>query len=1086
MYREPAGRHTSLSNRIFIYLLSIAIISIVITGFFWINGKLSDYHKEVSLLKKTYSLTQKREIKNRILQIKDYIRWAQENPVYPVSSAMARQIRHIRLPAMHVPENAEVLSVSIRHAIADSIRSINIPLYFINNQGVIVYSYDPFSDSIERKSNPADKVLINKIKKRYLANAGTFSLYEPVNATDSVLAAVGYINKRLLPGYSIVSLAGPENIERILQLDLLDSVSKLRYAENEYVFVNTFNGNALVTNGMTNRPPVNIYESGNAAWVKIFSVQQKSVKNPNGVFYTYRWPKLSAGGPSTKTSYFSFIPRWKWILGTGFYEDDINLIIESKRKDLYAEMRKAIFHAFVFLLIAAVFSYILVYFFTRQFRKNIDLFEVFFGKAATEDLKIDKSKVIYREFAYMAEAANLMIEERKRTGLALKESEDRWQFALEGAGDGVWDWNAITNKVFFSHQWKAMLGYADNEIGDTLDEWDSRIHPDDRESVYQVLNLHLNGYSPVYLSEHRLLCKDQTYKWILDRGKVVDWNQAGKPIRIIGTHTDIAERKQAEKALRISEEKFRKAFKTSPDSINLNRLEDGLYLEINKGFETIMGYREDDVIGKTSIELNVWKNVEDRDNLVKGLKEKGYVENLEAEFLTRKGEVLIGLMSATIIETDKEKAILSVTRNISDRKRVEEEKRIINNELRTINRIISTCANTTDLGNLLDIILEEALQISGLECGAIYLVDPGEKLRLVSGRETPAETAADAGNSRISVGVSLCTYCARENSPAILNNRDEILAYANQESLADNNIHFLAAFPFSLNENCLGVLSLFTRSDKKPDNRNLKLLETLTTQVALAIENAKLFTELEQRVAERTAQLAAVVKELESFSYSISHDLRAPLRAIFGFSQILSNRHRGSLDQEGKQYMDYIVEASIRMEQLINDLLTYSRLGRTSSKIHSVSLKYVVNAVLSDFAAQLKEVNGKFIMAEDGLQEIPGDETLLHQIFTNLIGNAIKYRRMDVPLKINLTCESAVDGYLVKITDNGIGIPAEHWEKIFNVFQRLHTEEQYPGTGIGLATVKRAVTMLGGIVWVESELGKGSTFFIKLPLLKLV
>ncbi|MBA4397488.1 MAG: hypothetical protein C0394_08920, partial [Syntrophus sp. (in: bacteria)] len=145
------------------------------------------------------------------------------------------------------------------------------------------------------------------------------------------------------------------------------------------------------------------------------------------------------------------------------------------------------------------------------------------------------------------------ITERKRAEMALRESEQRWQFALEGAGDGVWDWNAQTNEVFFSHPWKAMLGYADDEIGNTLDEWDRRIHPEDRKRCYDDLNEHFTGKTPVYINEHRLLCKDGDYKWILDRGKVIEWTPEGKPLRVIGTHTDISERKRIESALKKSE-----------------------------------------------------------------------------------------------------------------------------------------------------------------------------------------------------------------------------------------------------------------------------------------------------------------------------------------------------------------------------------------------------------------------------------------------------------------------------------------------------------------------------------------------------
>ncbi len=142
------------------------------------------------------------------------------------------------------------------------------------------------------------------------------------------------------------------------------------------------------------------------------------------------------------------------------------------------------------------------------------------------------------------------ITEMKRAEEALRVSEERWQFALEGAGDGVWDWDTQTNTVFFSTQWKAQLGYNDDEIGGTFDEWYNRVHPDDFALVNDEINKHFAGVTPLYQSEHRLRCKDQTYKWILDRGKVISWDKDGKPLRVIGTHTDITHRKQAQELLR--------------------------------------------------------------------------------------------------------------------------------------------------------------------------------------------------------------------------------------------------------------------------------------------------------------------------------------------------------------------------------------------------------------------------------------------------------------------------------------------------------------------------------------------------------
>jgi PAS domain S-box-containing protein len=238
--------------------------------------------------------------------------------------------------------------------------------------------------------------------------------------------------------------------------------------------------------------------------------------------------------------------------------------------------------------------------------------------------------------------------------------------------------------------------------------------------------------------------------------------------------------------------------------------------------------------------------------------------------------------------------------------------------------------------------------------------------------------------------------------------------------------------------------------------------------------------ELELRVGERTAQLQAANKELESFSYSVSHDLRAPLRAVSGFAEIIARRHRGSLNEEGRHYFDNIVKAGERMGRLIDDLLTYSRLGRAGVRLEPVPLAGVFADISKELKRHVDALRGTISIVED-LPNVKGDTTLLRQIFTNLLENAITFHKPEVPPQVEVTCQSEVNQVIVRVRDNGIGIPAEHLEKIFNIFQRLHSEDDYPGTGIGLTTVKKSAELLGGSVWVESVVGEGSAFFVKLP-----
>jgi PAS domain S-box-containing protein len=238
--------------------------------------------------------------------------------------------------------------------------------------------------------------------------------------------------------------------------------------------------------------------------------------------------------------------------------------------------------------------------------------------------------------------------------------------------------------------------------------------------------------------------------------------------------------------------------------------------------------------------------------------------------------------------------------------------------------------------------------------------------------------------------------------------------------------------------------------------------------------------ELEARVRDRTRKLEAANKELESFSYSVSHDLRAPLRAVSGFAQIVARRHRATLNEEGRRYVDNIVTASERMSRLIDDLLEYSKLGRKALRFGDVSLAEVLRHVQADFAPRMAEEGARLEVAAD-LPAVRGDATLLGRLFSNLVDNALTYRRPGEGARVRVDWRR-VDGRVeVDVADEGVGIAAEHLERIFDVFQRLHSDEEFAGTGIGLAVVKKAADLLEAEVRVVSEPGRGSTFTVALP-----
>lgn len=237
--------------------------------------------------------------------------------------------------------------------------------------------------------------------------------------------------------------------------------------------------------------------------------------------------------------------------------------------------------------------------------------------------------------------------------------------------------------------------------------------------------------------------------------------------------------------------------------------------------------------------------------------------------------------------------------------------------------------------------------------------------------------------------------------------------------------------------------------------------------------------QLEHRVRERTRQLDNSNKELQSFSYTISHDLKAPLRAITGFTEAIQEDCREQFDEEHWAYLERIIQAAGRMGRLIDDLLTYSRIGRSAVHLQPVSLGKFMQRIAEDFTMQIEALKGTLSVAPD-LPTVNADPSLLNQVFSNLLENAIAYRKPGFPPNVEINWKAKDSKVVVCVADNGIGIAPSHHHRIFEVFQRLHTEEVYPGTGIGLANVKKAVEMQKGNVWVESELGKGSSFCVEL------
>jgi light-regulated signal transduction histidine kinase (bacteriophytochrome) len=234
----------------------------------------------------------------------------------------------------------------------------------------------------------------------------------------------------------------------------------------------------------------------------------------------------------------------------------------------------------------------------------------------------------------------------------------------------------------------------------------------------------------------------------------------------------------------------------------------------------------------------------------------------------------------------------------------------------------------------------------------------------------------------------------------------------------------------------------------------------------------------EEALAERTAELARSNAELEQFAYVASHDLQEPLRMVTSYTQLLARRYKGKLDEDADEFITFAVDGATRMQGLIQDLLAYSRVGTRGAAFAPTDCNRVVEQVLGDLSAAITEAGAT--VTHDPLPTVTADAGQLGQLFLNLIGNAVKFRGQ-APPRIHVTAERADGAWRFAVMDNGIGLDPQYADRIFVIFQRLHTRAEYPGTGIGLAICKKIVERHGGRIWVEATPGGGSTFVFTIP-----
>ncbi len=283
----------------------------------------------------------------------------------------------------------------------------------------------------------------------------------------------------------------------------------------------------------------------------------------------------------------------------------------------------------------------------------------------------------------------------------------------------------------------------------------------------------------------------------------------------------------------------------------------------------------------------------------------------------------------------------------------------------------------------------------------------------------------------------------------------------------------------SADEETAGSCSLVRVSPEAEWARDGGQLESLIRQRTYELERE---VQERQRAIEQLQRMAEELQrsnhDLEQYAYVASHDLQEPLRQVTSFAQLLSRKYAGRLDGEAREYLDFIVDGAARMQNLIRDLLAYSRVTSEEEDIKRVNVQDVLDRALRNVRVMLEENN--VWVTHDPMPIVPADPLRLMQVFQNLIGNAVKFRSECRP-RIHVGARREDREWLFSVADNGIGFSPEHSERIFQIFQRLHSRDKYTGTGIGLAICKRVIERHGGRIWAESSPGQGATFYFTIP-----
>jgi PAS domain S-box-containing protein len=665
----------------------------------------------------------------------------------------------------------------------------------------------------------------------------------------------------------------------------------------------------------------------------------------------------------------------------------------------------------------------------------------------------------------------------KEQSAALLESEARYSQTFKVINEGVWDWNIDKDEGFASENFFSILGIDESQFNGFNDLL-PYFHPEDRDLTNNQIQKGLETGNGFDIQTRLANKKNDQVIHILIRGRVVKMEPEGKTQRMLGTIRDITAQVKAEEKLRESEAKFRAIFNNNHAIMLLVDPEKATIIDANPAACKFYGYSHKKLISLEISAINTLGSDEIIIELQKAVKENRTSFNYQhrlADGQIREVEVFSGP-----IMLNGKTLLFSVVHDATARRQAETA--LVENE----NRLRFALEGAND--GLWDVNMKTAEVYISPRGGEILGYTPDELPQLIAAWDHlvhPDDMAISAkmldahleGKSNI-FEVEQRLHMKNGNWKWILTRGKLVERDKDGQPLRMTGTHTDITQRKQADEEMMKTQQELERLLEETDASRQVLLSMLEDQKITEEKLNQLNVSLEHRVRERTIQLETINNELEAFSYSVSHDLRAPLRGIDGWSLALLEDYGDQLDEKAHLYLSRVRNETQRMGSLIDDLLRLSRVTRMELKKTAVDLSQQASVIADRMRDEYKETPPEFII-QPGI-EAYADAQLLDIVLTNLISNACKFSAVLPTPRVEFG-KTQIDGtYAFFIRDNGVGFDSANAKNLFGAFQRMHKQTDFPGTGIGLATVKRIISRHGGQVWAESQVNQGATFYFTL------